>query len=279
MNYKNCFYEYTTSKGYLAVSTADAYLSDITQFEVWCFDYRKGARWSTLCAADIEDYISYMVSRKYEYSSICRALSALSSIFSYFVRKKMLAENPVLQIKRPRPSYHQREALDMEIIRQVLAQPNLLKSTRALISLIVESGLRIGECMSLRRDDIDLESRQIKVAGKGRSYRMAFFGDMTAKYLQEYFNECHLVLNIFPKSRREYNWEVYHACKPFAGAHKCSPHILRHTFATECLSQGMPMDVLMLTLGHKSIDTTLLYTHCQSSRLSDYNRHSAPRLA
>lgn len=274
----NNFGEWMLAKGYLSQASADAYMSDCSLFEVWLMDYRINYRWSMVNQEDIEDYLEYLVSKKYEYSSICRILSSLSSLFGYFVKRGLLQSNPVSKVQRPRPSYHTREALSMNIVYRVLQQSDLADSTRALISLISESGLRIGECLKLTLDDIDLESHQIRVSGKGRTFRMAFFGDMTARYLERYLSNRRFNGNIFPLSRRQYNWDIYHACKPFAGEHKCSPHILRHTFATECLSKGMPMDVLMLTLGHKSIDTTMLYTHCQSSRVERMNETCAPRL-
>ena len=272
------FGKWMQARGYLSQASADAYMSDCSLFEVWLIDYRLNYRWSMVKQEDIEDYIEYLVSKKYEYSSICRILSSLSSLFGYFVKRGLLQSNPVSKVQRPRPSYHTREALSMDIVYRVLQQSDLADSTRALISLISESGLRIGECLKLTLEDIDLESHQIRVTGKGRTYRMAFFGDMTARYLQSYLSGRCFRGSIFPLSRRQYNWDIYHACKPFAGEHKCSPHILRHTFATECLSKGMPMDVLMLTLGHKSIDTTMLYTHCQSARIENMNQMHAPRL-
>lgn len=272
------FGQWMQARGYLSQASADAYMSDCHLFEVWLMDYRINYRWSMVSKEDIEDYVEYLVSKKYEYSSICRILSSLSSLFGYFVKRGLLQVNPVAHVQRPRPSYHTREALSMEIVNSVLLQDGLADSTRALISLISESGLRIGECLQLTLDDIDLSSHQIRVCGKGRTYRMAFFGDMTARYLERYLSGRSLGRYIFPLSRRQYNWDIYHACKPFAGEHKCSPHILRHTFATECLSKGMPMDVLMLTLGHKSIDTTMLYTHCQSARVEKINQSCAPRL-
>lgn len=272
------FGKWMQARGYLSQASAEAYVSDCKQFETWLLDYRKNYRWSMVSQEDIEDYIAYLVSRKYEYSSICRVLSSLSSFFGHFVKQGRLQVNPVSKVQRPRPSYHTREALSMDIVCRVLQQPDLSDSTRALISLISESGLRIGEVMQLSIEDIDMECHQIKVKGKGRTFRMAFFGDMTARYLQRYLNGRSFLGRLFPLSRRQYNWDVYHACKSFAGEHKCSPHILRHTFATECLSKGMPMDVLMLTLGHKSIDTTMLYTHCQSSRVESMNQSCAPRL-
>lgn len=272
------FGHWMQARGYLSQASAEAYVSDCKQFEIWLMDYRRNYRWSMVSQEDIEDYVAYLVSRKYEYSSICRVLSSLSSFFGHFVKQGRLQVNPVSKVQRPRPSYHTREALSMDIVLRVLQQPDLSDSTRALISLISESGLRIGEVTQLTLHDIDLECHQIKVKGKGRTFRMAFFGDMTARYLQRYLNGRSFSGSIFPLSRRQYNWDVYHACKPFTGEHKCSPHILRHTFATECLSKGMPMDVLMLTLGHKSIDTTMLYTHCQSSRVESMNQSCAPRL-
>lgn len=272
------FSNWHVARGYLAATTAEAYCNDLHIFERWLCRHRVGARWSVVTTSDIEDFVAFLVDDDYEYSSVCRILSALSTFYRWCVKNKGLTKNPVTQVRRPRPTYHQREALSMDVIRQVLSQDGLKASTRAIIALISESGLRIGECLALRREDISLEYCQVKVMGKGRQVRICFFGPVAAEYLQEYFRVCPNLDLVFPESRRQYNWDIWHACHPFAGEVKCSPHILRHTFATECLSNGMPMDVLMLTLGHKSIDTTMLYTHCQSSRSSKFNHMNGARL-
>lgn len=270
------FEKWMVSRGYLAPSTASAYAADIASFEVFICDYRRNYTWSMVSRDDIEDYIAFLVSKKYEYSSICRALSSLGSFFRWCKHIGKRTNNPCDGVQRPRPKYHQREALDMNVIREVLAQKNLDDSTRALIALICESGLRIGECLSLSPGDVNLEYRQVRVIGKGRVERIVYFGECAADALSQYMNGRSFPGKLFPMSRRQYNWDIYHACKPFCGEHKCSPHILRHTFATESLSNGMPMDVLMFTLGHKSIDTTMLYAHCQSTRTERFNRtHSA----
>lgn len=265
-------------KGLLSPSSADAYGSDCYIFERWLIANRQGVRWSGVRSADVEDFVSYLIAEKYEFSSVCRMLSALSSIYRYFVHCKGLKENPVCTVARPRPTYHQREALSIEVVTKALSQSNLSKSTKALISLIVESGLRIGECMALSASDVSLERQEVRVMGKGRNVRIAYFGDATARYLGDYMRSVRCSARLFPQSRRDYNWAIHHALKPFAGAHKCSPHILRHTFATESLANGLPIDLLMVALGHKSINTTLLYTHCQSSRFENLNRINNPRL-
>lgn len=270
--------DWMMSRGYLAPSSVSAYAADIASFEAYLCDYRRGYSWSMVTRDDIEEYIAFLVSKKIEFSSICRALSALSSFFRWCKHLGKRSDNPCDGVQRPRPKYHQREALDMNVIREVLAQDNLSDSTRALIALICESGLRIGECLSLCPADINIEYRQVRVLGKGRVERIAFFGECAADALSRYMNGRTFPSKLFPMSRRQYNWDIYHACKPFCGEHKCSPHILRHTFATECLAKGMPMDVLMLTLGHKSIDTTMLYVHCQSTRTEKFNRFNSARI-
>lgn len=272
------FSDFMVSRGYLSPSTAEGYAADIRHFEKWYGRHQRQARWSALTSEEVEEFIAAEVADGKEFSSINRSLSALSSFYGYFVSHKMLSINPVAKVRRLRPTYHQREALDMDVIRQVLSQDGLADSTRALIALISESGLRIGEVMALTPDDVNLEYCQVRVVGKGRVERMCFFGPTAQKYLREYMHGRHFTGRLFPESRRQYNWDVWHACKPFVGESKCSPHILRHSFATACLENGMPLDVLRLTLGHKSIDTTLLYAHCGGSRVRNYNNSFGARI-
>lgn len=271
--------QFMTAHGYLAPSSCAAYVSDIHLFVSWAYDFRRGLRWSTATRTDFEDFVAHLVFKEYEYSSINRILSALTSLYSYFVHEGALTRNVLYDVRRLRPSYHQRQSLTGDIVTRVLSQDSLEPGTRALISLLYESGMRIGEAMALNVSDIDFDSLSCRVTGKGRADRRVYFGKTTALALRSYLEGAAIDGRVFPLSRRQYNWDVYHAFAPFAGGRKCSPHILRHTFATESMAAGMPMDVLQLTLGHKNLSTTMLYNHCASSRVASVNASTAPRIS
>lgn len=269
---------FMVSHGYLASASCAGYCSDIRIFVRWAARFRGGLRWSAATRDDFEEFAAWLVSSEYEYSTINRILTSLTSLYNYFVHERFLTKNVLYEVRRLRPSYHQRQALSADIVAKALAVDSLDDSTRCLISLLYESGLRIGEAMALTPADIDVDTKSCRVTGKGRSYRVAYFGESTAALLLARMRGLDDCARIFPLSRRQYNWDVYHALAPFAGGRKCSPHILRHTYATEALANGMPLDVLRMSLGHKQITTTMLYNHCDSARVAMSNNTFAPRV-
>lgn len=272
------FRQFAVSHGYYAMSTADAYISDIRSFQSWGIKHGKLACWHQVNTLLIEDYIADLVSEGVEFTTINRKISALSAFFGFLCDKFGMVTNPCSSVSRLKATRREREAISLDAIRNVLSSISVSLECKALICLICESGLRIGECMALRQSDIDFERKEIHLLGKGRVQRVVYFGDMAALLLKQLIANRHNDCLLFPKSRRDYNYMVHCALAPLLGKQRVSPHVLRHTFATESLCSGMPLEELQMALGHKNLSTTLLYTHCRSERNRYVNNKFAPRL-
>lgn len=272
------FLAYGLGGGYFSTATAEAYRSDLQAVVRWAKSSRKFSSWSSATTEDFELYVSVLVAEGKEMCTVNRVLSALSSFYGWALVHRHVRSNPIAAVRRPRNTLHRRSAISMDAVRKALLREDLLPSTKALIALMAESGIRIGEAMTLKPSDVSIAHREAYVKGKGRSFRKVYFGDMTAIFLDAYMQGKQFPSSLFPNSRREYNWEVHNALKPFVGVAKVSPHVLRHTFATESISNGMPLDVLQDALGHKSIETTMVYLHSDSSRIKRINESYAPRI-
>ncbi len=144
----------------------------------------------------------------------------------------------------------------------------------ALILLAVQTGLRLSELISLRRDDVQLDTgSHVRVIGKGRKERCTPLSKATRAVLAAWLREPTRALNqpVFPNARGgplSAHGVHYLLAKhvAIAGKHctsltrkRVSPHVLRHTTAMDLLQGGVEQSVIALWLGHESIETTQIY--------------------
>lgn len=136
-----------------------------------------------------------------------------------------------------------------------------------VISLLYSSGIRLGELVQLNRDSI--KDRQFTVVGKGRKVRVCFIDRRTEQLMRRYLrtrkdDNPALIFSLGTKDRA--SDETIQTIIKFAAkrAHitkKVSPHVFRHSFATNFLKNNGNLRYLSAMLGHSSMDTTAIYTH------------------
>jgi len=162
---------------------------------------------------------------------------------------------------------------------------------RAILETLYSTGLRVSELNSLNRKQVDLKRREFMVRGKGRKPRIVFISDRCAKWLEEYLktrtdNFEPLFINYgrtrskddisTGEKRRLTQYTIQDIVRQsarYAGlVKKVTPHILRHSFATELLHNGADIRAVQEMLGHASITTTQIYTHVTNSRLKEVHK-------
>ncbi len=139
---------------------------------------------------------------------------------------------------------------------------------RALVEVLLGTGARISEVLSLDRRDVDSDSREVKIVGKGRKQRVLFFTDRAMEWLGRYLGcrrddeEPVFVTRGNPPRRLSYD-TVKAAFPRFARLarlqKKVTAHVLRHTVATTLLLNGCPIGHIKELLGHERLDTTCRY--------------------
>jgi len=136
-----------------------------------------------------------------------------------------------------------------------------------LVEVLLGTGMRISEALSLNRQDIDWERKEAKIIGKGNKQRRVFFTDRSLYWIQRYLKlrqDSHEAIFItrypFHRLKREDVWRFFDRHRRMARIEKkLTPHILRHTVATNLMFSGCPLAHIKEILGHARIDTTFRY--------------------
>jgi len=178
--------------------------------------------------------------------------------------------------------------LSADQIERFLSQPLPSKKTglrdKAILEILFSTGMRVSELVGLNRDQIDLKRREFGIIGKGGEARVVFLSERAVKWLKKYINSredswkplfirfgggkdigkdgekmrltARSVQRIVDKYSKKARLPV-----------KVTPHVIRHSFATDLLIAGADLRAVQEMLGHKNIQTTQIYTHVTNRQL------------
>jgi len=150
----------------------------------------------------------------------------------------------------------------------------------AIASTLYGSGLRLSECVNLKIEDLDSSNMVITVRdGKGKKDRVTIMSQKQLEALRNYYSKSRVkpVTYLFPKkddrfqhfSKRQTQSFIHNAGLKAGITKSVSPHILRHSFATHLLEAGVNLRKIQVILGHRSLQTTAVYTHLAKDFLSE----------
>lgn len=157
---------------------------------------------------------------------------------------------------------------------------------RAILELLFSTGLRISELCNLSTDDVDLSRDEFSVRGKGDKIRVVFLSDMAkqaiAAYLRSRKDMDDALFVQYGKNMKDVRTlrlsprAVQRMLKVYAAqagiTRKVTPHVIRHSFATDLLSNGADLRSVQALLGHANIGTTQIYTHVTDKHLRDVHK-------
>lgn len=251
--------------------TAAAYSRDLRQFVAFIKKNYPTASWSTINKGMIEHYIMSLVSYGELPTTTNRKLSAISAIYRYFIRQGHDISNPAQYVCRRKIAETIPNTIDPEQLRT--AYENTIGTARIMLGLLITTGIRLGELLAIRWEDIDLGNCTIKIHGKGLRERLV---SVPARQLEEIgyaYPRQNPKDTIFHTSQFETRCMIYQALTPYCKAKQLSPHAIRHTFATEMAKAGETAPAIALKLGHRNIKTTQHYidnTQCITQAQCQY---------
>jgi integrase/recombinase XerC len=233
--------------------------------------------------AVLRDYLGYLVEQGIVKASIARKLSAIRSFYRYLVREGIVSTNPIERTSSPKLDKRLPSFLTLGEVERLLNAPDLSsplgQRDRAFMELLYASGLRVSELANLDLGEINLDTNEIRVWGKGSKERMVLMGEPAAEALRNYLSQGRLKLlaekrnsalflnrygQRLPERSVQRILEEY--TKKADLNKRVHPHMLRHTFATHLLDGGADLRVVQELLGHARLSSTQIYTHVTKSQ-------------
>ena len=288
------FIQYLRIEKNYSPHTVISYLNDLTQFEHFIIE-KCGVFDPVQIDADlIRIWIAQLMEANLTARTANRKLSAVKSFYTYLKKKSVVAHNPAEMITGPKVNkklpVFVKNADMQHLLDDELNWSDSFKDQRDrfIIELLYVSGMRCAELIALKDSDIDFTNCTVRVTGKRNKQRIIPFSDTTRLKMSDYIRVRNREIEnkgpfLFVKQNGGplypslvYNI-VHRRLNSIPTLSKKSPHVLRHSFATEMLNNGAEINAVKELLGHSSLASTEVYTHVSFEELKKVYNIAHPR--
>lgn len=286
------FSSYLSVERGLSANTLSAYNSDLQEWIQYLKDHEI-TRFDDVSREQILGYLEWLGARL-SHRSRSRRLAAIRSFFRYLERTGRMKKNPAARIQFPKFNAKLPKVLSAAEVEALLNQPDISQPLgqrdKAFLELFYATGLRVSELTDLQLQQIHFDAGYLVVRGKGDKERLVPMGEWAAEALTTYLREGRPRLlkkgfsqEVFlnhhgGKLSRQGVWKIMKSYAVQAGIQQnLTPHMLRHSFATHLLENGVDLRSLQTMLGHVDISTTQIYTHVARARLKEIHEKYHPR--
>lgn len=274
--------------------TIQAYLVDLRGFINFLLTHSPELQLDEVVYMDIRSWIIHLVDSGISNRTINRKIASLKAYFKFIQRIKVRNSNPLAYHQPLKVSVKVRVPFSQKEMTSAFKQPvnsddfnevrNLL-----IVGLLYATGIRRAELISLEKSAVQIESRKIRVLGKGNKERLLPLLPWCVELLKDYMQLRKEVQNaestsnllLTEKGKPIYPSMVYRVVQEtfekITGKQTKSPHIIRHTFATHLLDEGADLMAIKELLGHASLASTQIYTHNSMSKLKRAYHMAHPR--
>lgn len=273
--------------------TIVSYGDDLRAFEAFFKNKDTLLTWEAVDADLIRDWMESMMDKGCSATTIQRRLSALRSFYRFGLTRGYVTKNPARGIVGPKRSRPLPQFLRESEMNRLLDDVPVGDSYRELLGYIIvlvfySTGMRLAELVGLDDDNVDFDTRVIKVLGKGSKQRLIPFADELEEGLKIYVarRDAEVVRKdkaffVDQRGQRVKRGAVQNSVRASLGKvtsmKKRSPHVLRHTFATAMLNNEAGLESVKKLLGHESLSTTEIYTHTTFEQLKKIYDKAHPR--
>jgi len=282
------FYSYLKVNKKYSVNTIKAYIADIEEY------VNVVKKVKNINDKDISKYLTYLHSEEnLSNSSIGRKLSSIRRFYQFLFNEDIIETNYFNDVSNPKknmvlPKYINESDLS-KLFSVCMGDDPILQRDRLIIELLYETGIRVDELVNIKLTDINFHNNEIKINGKGSKQRIVIYNDTCKEALYKFID------NARP---RLYKKETYYLFIGRQNGHisskyvrdivnkikikamvdgQITPHVFRHTFATDMLNNGADLVSVKDLLGHESLDTTSVYTHLTDEQIKQVYNMAHPR--
>ncbi len=284
INVINDFISYISKKNY-SINTYTSYINDLYYFYIFI---KKDLKKVTF--EDVKDYLEHLNLKKEKPSSVRRKISSLKSFYKFLYKNNYMDKKdyPLTKVAYPKmekklPKFIYYNDL-LEIINESTKDKDGVRD-RLIIEMLYATGVRVSELINIKINDIDFNNRRIIVLGKGNKERIVYYGEYAEEVLKEYMKtherKNHNYLFVNSKggqlTDRGVRYIIDNIMSKLSVKTHVTPHVLRHTFATDMLNNGCDIKVVQELLGHSSLKATEIYTHVTNEHLKKVYYECFPR--
>jgi integrase/recombinase XerD len=288
----------------LRPASCEAYRRDLEQFA----EHVEGRDGLLVGATqgDVSGFMEGLRGHAVESRSIARKLSCLRGFYRWLLMDKRIAHDPTVNVETPASWKVLPKSLAEGEVAEMLERTGAAARTadadslalrdHAILELLYAGGLRVGEIVALRVEDLHLDQGRAQVRGKGDKERIVPLGRSAVEAMERYLalgrpglvpgvgtvarasNPLQRALFLSVRGNaltRGWVWEMVRGAAAFGS--KASPHMLRHSCATHMVEHGADLRSVQTLLGHADIATTQVYTHVALGHLKRVHREHHPR--
>lgn len=281
--------------------TVSAYGTDLRQWRQWILGEEadpSAFQPETVTAGDIRAWLARVAAAGAGQATVRRKAQSLRAFYDYLCRHHGLTVNPAAELQLARLPRHLPQYLRPAETQAILDQPQAPSQPgspepafeevrdRLMVLMLYTTGIRSSELIGLLDRDVDTSMRQMRVWGKRGRQRLIPFGRELGEAIDRYraVRPVQAPATFFVRHDGEpvyYGllYRVVHAAMegraPSASRH--SPHVLRHSCATDMLNSGADLVAVQRLLGHRSLATTQIYTHVTDREILEAYHRAHPR--
>lgn len=234
-----------------------------------------------MTASDLRYFLALEKNRGVSNRTLENERVMISSFFGWLIDEELIAKNPCRTIKPIKYADKIRlpfSNIEIDAIRTACKTPK----ERAIVELLLSSGIRVSELCALRISDIDFDRLTINVLeGKGAKQRTVFFNEVARKYVANYLSNRDVNGEyLFYNKKKEplHAGGVRHILKTIeerSGTENVHPHRFRRTLASTLVSRGMGIQEISKLLGHADLNTTMTYVYTSTAQVqASYTKYA-----